>query len=253
MKQLLSYTNRLNEIKSKEKTLFRFICFLTFSTSYNYSEYEPNRIVAWATENFKQAEQHDHDYVKRGKKFIRNLKVYNNLSIIATFDVMLLTDEARMLFVDYHGKIQGLSFDEIQTLYNRQINENKYFVSAYVIAWHNEFTYETSKSLFTGEYHKNSSILKGDDALWNVSLILGGRRYLPETIKVVEMPVEYQKLFGSCCNQFATTYLVRFAAKDKYNNYIFTDQKVSPILRFSSPTYKVDAIWKNINVYASKN
>lgn len=253
MKLSLSYTNRFNKINFKQKIVSYFICLLTFSATYNYGEYEPNRILAWAEENFKQAEQHDHDYTQRAKKFIRNLKVYNKLSIIATFDVMFLTDEARMLFVDYHGKIQGLSFDEIQTLYNRQINENKYFVSAYVIAWHNEFTYETSKSLFTGEYHKNSNILKGDDALWNVSLILGGRRYLPETIKVVEMPVEYQKFFGPCCNQFATTYLVRFAAKDKYNNYIFTDQKCSPIIRFSSPTYKVDAIWKNINVYGLKS
>lgn len=253
MKQLLSYTKRFNGIISKRAIVSYFIQCLLFSSSYNYGEYEPNRILAWAQENFKQADQHHHDYIERSKEFIRNLKVYNKLSAIATFDVMLLTDQARMLFVDYHGKIQGLSFDEIQSLYNRQINENKYFISAYVIAWQDEFSYETSKSLFTGEYQRNTNLLKGDDPIWNVSLIVGGRKYLPETIKVVEIPVEYQKFFGACCNQYATVYLVRFAAKDKFNNYIFTEQKSSPIIRFSSPRYKVDAIWKNINVYGVKN
>ncbi len=227
--------------------------FLTCTVSFNHGEYEPNRIVAWVKENFKQAEKHEHTYVKRCKEFIRNLKVYNNLSVIATFDVMFLTDQARMLYVDYHAKIHGLTFDEIQTLYNRQINENKYFISAYVIAWHDEYVYVDSKALFTGEYQKNNNVLKGDDPLWNVSLLLGGRKYIPETIKVVEMPVEYQRFFGPCCNQFATTYLVRFAAKDKFNNYIFSDQKSSPVMRFSSPVYKVDAIWKNIYFYTPKN
>lgn len=253
MKHSLSYTNRFNTIKSKQQFLYNFISFFILFESCAYSEYEPNRILAWAQENFKQAEQHHHDYIKRSQEFIRNLKVYDQLSLKATFDVMFLTDDARKLFVDYHAKIQGMTFDDMQTLYQRQINENKYFISAYVVAWHDEYAYLNSKSLFTGEYHKNTSILKGDDPVWNVSLIVGGRRYLPETIKVVEMPVEYQRFFGPCCNQFATTYLVRFAAKDKFNNYIFTNQKCSPVIRFSSPMYKVDAIWKNIRVYELKN
>jgi len=253
MKHSLSYTLRCNIITGN-KSMWRKIAFaLIFFEKFINTAYEPNRILAWGKETFKQAQKHEHDYINRSQEFIRNLKVLDNLSLKATFDVMLLTDQARKLFVDYHGKNQGLTFDEIQTLYNRQINENKYFISVYVIAWHDEYNFLTSKSLFTGSYQKNTNILKGDDALWNVSLIVGGKRYLPETIKIVEMPVEYQRFFGAACNQFSTTYLVRFAAKDKFGNYIFTDQKSSPIIRFSSPTYKVDGIWKNINVYESKN
>lgn len=244
MKHSLSYT--------RKQIVFNIISFFMLGSSI-YTEYKSNRILAWAEENFRQAEQHQHDYIKRAKEFIRNLKVYDMLSLKASFDVMLLTDQARMLFVDYHGKNQGLTFEEMQILSQRQINENKYFISAYVIAWHDEYSFPNSKALFTGAYQKTPNILKGDDALWNVSLIVGGRKYLPETIKIVEMPLEYQKMFGPSCNQFATTYLVRFAAKDKFNNYIFTDQKSSPILRFSSPTYKIDAIWKNIQVYQSKH
>ncbi|MBI2345104.1 hypothetical protein HYV10_03465 [Candidatus Dependentiae bacterium] len=253
MKHSLSYTDRFNRITYKQQALCTVFCFFALFESYIFAEYEPNKILGWAKENFKQAEQHQHDYITRSQEFIRNLKVYDMLSLRATFDVMLLTDKARMLFVDYHGKNQGLTFDEIKALYHRQVHENRYFISAYVIAWHDEYNFLTSKALFTGEYQKTPNILKGDDALWNVSLIVGGRKYLPETVKVVEMPVEYQRFFGAPCNQFCTTYLVRFAAKDKYNNFIFDNQKCSVVLRFSSPVYKVDAIWKNINIYESKD
>ena len=253
MKHSLGYTHRFNKIKIKHQVFFKFLSVMTFLVSSTQAEYQANRVLAWVEDNFKQAEQHQHDYIQRSKEFIRSVKVYDMLSLKASFDVLFLTDRARKLFVDFHGRSQGLTFEEMQVLSQRQTSENKYFISAYVVAWHDEYSYVNSKALFTGSYQKSPHVLKGEDALWSVSLIVGGRRYLPESIKVVEMPIEYQQFFGPSCNQFATTYLVRFAAKDKFNNYIFTDQKSSPVLRFSSPTYKIDAIWKNINVYDSKN
>jgi hypothetical protein len=208
-----------------------------------------NTIYEWGKENFKQAPRHDQDFIKQGKKHIRTVNVYNGLTIEAQFHTLLLTDGARMLYVDYHGNNRGFSSEQIKGLKQRQINENRNFISMYVVAWNREREYTNSKSLFTGEGVKTGSILKGEDALWNVSLIVGGKRYLPETIKVVDIPLEYQMFFAEHLNLFSNVYLVRFAAKDSQNNYIFPQDKCSAVIDFCSPRYRVQAIYKGINFY----
>lgn len=208
------------------------------------------KIVDWGKENFKQASRHGQQFVKSAQPFIKNLKVYNQFTVVATFDVMLLSDPMRMLYVDYFKKDHAMSRDQEAMLRQRQLNENRYFISMYVVGTQKEHAYLTNKSLFTGEYQKATDMLKGTDAMWNVSMVVGGRQYAPESIRIVELPVEYRQCFGSDFSQFSTSYLVRFAAVDGQGNYIFSpNRQSSVVVRFSSPLYQADATWKPLQFY----
>lgn len=226
----------------KEHRLFVVLTSLFMLTGYN-------TIYEWGKENFKQASRHDENFVKKAKSFIRSVNVYNGFTVEAHFHTMLLTDEARNLYIDYHAKNRGLNIEQVKTLKARQANENKNFISMYVVAWKRDRDFVTSKSLFTGEGLKTGNILKGEDALWNVSLVVGGKRYLPEAVKVVDMPIEYQMFFGENLNIYNTTYLVRFSAKDHEGNYIFPQDKTTAIIDFCSPRYRVQTVYKGINFY----
>lgn len=208
------------------------------------------KIIDWGKENFKQAVRHEQPYVKSAQPFIRNLKVYDQFTIVATFEVMLLTDQMRMLYVDYFKKEHPMSREQEATLRQRQINENRYFISMYVIGSQKEHAYLTNKALFTGEYQKATEMLKGADAMWNITLVVGGRQYTPESIRMVELPVEYRQCFGSDFSQFSTSYLVRFSALDVQGKNIFSpDRQSSVVVRFSSPVYQADATWKPLFYY----
>jgi len=206
------------------------------------------KIVNWGKENFRQTSQYSQKFIHSAKTFIRSIKVYDQFSTAATFDVMLLSDSMRQLYVDYFKKSHGLSDDQEEIKRQHQKNENKYFISFYVVATQKERLYTTNKALFSGEYQiASDDILGQKDSEWSVRMIVGGREYYPESIQSVELPIEYRQLFGFAFNQFSTVYLVRFSTKDKKNEPILEfNKKSSIILRFSSSLYQTDISWKNI-------
>ncbi len=231
-----------HSLYGKQKSLL--ILFVSIFIFYGF-----NTIYEWGKENFKQAERHDEDFVKEAKKYLRSVTAYNSLTAEAEFHTMLLSDDARMLYVDYYAKIHGLNQEQIKVLKQRQIHENRNFISMYVVAWKRDREYVTSRSLFTGESLKTGNILKGEDALWNVTLVVGGKRYQPEAVRLVDMPIEYQIFFGNHYNIFSTVYLVRFAAKDNEAKFIFPQEKCTAVIDFNSPRYRVKTVYKGINFY----
>lgn len=241
-KQIYFHLKKLNDLRIILGIIFIF-SYVSSAQAKIYPLYE------WAKENFKQADRHDEDYTKAAREYVRKVSAYNYMTIEAEFSTMLLSDPARMLYVDYYGKNHGFSPEQAKLLKQRQLAENKNFISVYVVAWKRDRDYISSKSLFTGQGLKTGNILKGEDALWNVSLIVGGKRYQPETVRLVEMPLEYQMFFGEHLNLFSTVYLVRFSAKDKDGNYIFPEDKCSAVIEFNSPRYRVKTVYKGINFY----
>lgn len=209
-----------------------------------------SKITEWGKENFKQTAQHAKPFVDKALPFVKMIKIRSQFSILATFDVMLLTDEMRMLYVDFYKKDHGLTKTQELSLRQRQLNENKYFISMYVVATQSDRIYVNNRALFTGEHQKTGVILGMKDANWNVRMIIGGREYWPESIRVVDLPMEYRQCFGIAGSQFATTYLVRFAASDDSGRPILLPhQKSSIILQFTSSLYQIDAVWKHVTYY----
>lgn len=206
-----------------------------------------NKIINWGQENFKQTPVYCENVIKAAQTFVRSSIVYSQFATVAMFDAIFLTDQARMLYVDYHKQTTAISLEQESLLRARMTNENKYFISFYVIGHQKEHLYNTSKDLFTGSYHKNSELLGGKDATWNVTMIVNGREYTPESVRVVDLPFEYREFFKGRFSQHSNTYLVRFSPVGADQKLILVPHKKHTVmLRFTSPLYKTELVWKNL-------
>ncbi len=206
-----------------------------------------NKIIEWGKQNFEQAPKYCEDFVKAAHPFLRSKIVYSQFETVACFDALFLTDDMRMLYMDYHKKFHSLTSSQESLMRTRTINENKYFISFYVLALQKEHLYESTKSLFTGTYQKQSELLGTKHSSWNVSMLVGNQEYIAESIRIVDLPMEYRNFFGKQCHQFNTAYLVRFDLKDSLGNIIFEPfKKYKVTLRLKSAEYQVELLWKNI-------
>ena len=206
-----------------------------------------NKIVEWGKENFKQAHRYEQELVKRVKPYIKSTVVYEILATIADFDAMMLTDDVRMAYVDYYGKRHLMSEEKESIMRQRLLNENKYYISFYVLGSQAENLYPTNKSLFTGEYYKMQPLLGDKDAEWQVRMQIGKTQYAPDSIRVVDLPTEYQHFFGTRYSQFKSVYLVKFDALDEYDREILPSSKKQDVsLVFTSPRYQGSLEWKQV-------
>lgn len=206
-----------------------------------------NKIIDWGKSNFAQAPVYAQDFVKAAQTYLRSTLVYSQFTTVANFDAIFLTDQMRMLYIDYHKKCHGLSAEQESLMRTRMLNENKYFISFYVIAAQKEHLYNSRKALFTGTYQKQTDVLGSKYASWAISMIVDKKEYIPESIRIVDLPMEYRNFFGDRLSQFNSTYLVRFAVKDPQGDPIFESfKKYKVLLKFTSSDYQVDLIWKNM-------
>lgn len=126
----------------------------------------------------------------------RTATVYDEFQTKAVFNALWLSDELRTAYVDVYCDKRGLSCDEKEEMLKRQLQENKYWVSFYVLA---DVRSKTNQSL------------SDENAMWTLHLKLGDYETLiPESIKEVDLDPEYQLFFGATFNLFKTAYLVKF-------------------------------------------
>ena len=221
--------------------VFQFILFTTGC----------NKIVEWGKENFKQAERYNEGIIKHMQPYLRSNIVYDQLSTIADFSALFLTDAARMLYVDYYTNRYTISKEKESIIRQRLLNENKYYISFYVLGSQSEKLYPSNKALFNGRYYKNQNLLGEKDSEWHVSLKINDKVYVAESVRVVELPIEYQHFFGTHYSQFKSIYLVKFDALDELDHEIITSGQHVVILQFASARYKTELVWKDV-VYSDK-
>ena len=70
-----------------------------------------NKIGEWGKKNFKQAKRYDDAIVQHMSPYIRSTIVYEQLTTIADFSALFLTDAARMLYVDYRYYLQLIHYN----------------------------------------------------------------------------------------------------------------------------------------------
>lgn len=220
-----------------------FIQFMAFTTGCN-------KVVDWGMENFKQAQRYDEGMIKHMTPYIRSAIVYNQLETVADFTALFLTDAARMLYVDYYMNKHTINKEKESIMRQRLLNENKYYISFYVVCSQSEHLYPDNMSLFTGRYYKNAVMLGEKDSEWQVSLHVKGKDFVPDSIRVVEMPIEYQHFLGSHYSQFKSVYLVKFDALDEQDHEILTGGSHVVTLQFSSARYKTKLTWKDVTYTA---
>lgn len=206
-----------------------------------------NKIINWGKQNFAQAPVYSEPFVREAQNYVKSALVYSQFSTVAMFDAIFLTDQMRMIYLDHHTKASSLTDQQKAIAKTRLLNENKYFISFYVIAYQKEHLYSSTKDLFTGSYQKQSDIFGNKDASWNISMIVNDRVYIPESVKIVDLPFEFREFFGRRLSQFHTTYLVRFAAQDQKGHTILEPLKKYKItLQFKSVMYESELIWRNM-------
>ena len=218
--------------------IFFYIQFILFSSGC--------KIIDWGKKNFKQAHRYETNLTVKMDPFFRSTIVYQQLSTIANFDALFLTDKAQMLFVDYYKSRHLVSDEKESIMRQRLLNENKYYISFYVVGSQAENLYVSSHALFTGEYHKQQALLGEKEAEWQVYMKVNGKKFPPASIRSVEMPIEYQHFFGSRYSQFKSVYLVKFDAVDEHDKPILSDCCSDVALFFTSPRYQAELHWKDI-------
>lgn len=211
-----------------------------------------NKVVEWGKENFKQASQYDKEFVVRAKPFIKHDMVYDQLTTVADFTALFLTDAMRMLYVDYHVQKHVVLPEKEAIMRQKLLHENKYYISFYVLGSQSATSYPTNFSLFTGRYQKHESLLGEKDSQWQVALQVGASIYAPDSVRVVELPIEYQYFFGNNFSQFKSIYLVKFDALDAHDHEIFSAGTAYDVaLKFTSARYKTQLTWDKV-VYCEK-
>jgi len=133
------------------------------------------------------------------KKNLRTVRVYNQWSTEAIFDVLWLSEQARRAYVDLYSTRRGKSGVQRKDLLDKELNElqNKivFYVLADVRAKQNKSLSETNPS-------------------WTFFLEAGGTKIPSSSIQEVELSPEAKALFGDRSRnpKFKIPYRVEFPA-----------------------------------------
>lgn len=155
------------------------------------------RYYTWVKDIYNQGE-----YIETPidcvRQYWRAQHVYDQFSPLAHFDVLWLSDEVRMAYVQVHAQKHCLCEDSLELLKCRQREENKHYISFYILS-------AVTASL-------GSDDLSAKDSEWVVHLIINNVCYTACEIKEVELPTEYALFLCKVNTRYKRTYLVRFDA-----------------------------------------
>lgn len=206
-----------------------------------------NKLAQWSADTFKQAAKIDAHFAREMKPFVRTQKVYQGLQSLVSFSAVLMTDVAQKAYAAYYGKIHFYSQDEIELMQAKLLNENNYYMTLYVIGSQPAVFFETSRSLFKGQYRNNTQQLIGKkDTTWQMALVIDGKTYHPDSINSTNFPVEMKTAFGPLFNQFKTAYVVKFAIKDQAMMESLRSKKENIQLVFTSYQFEVKLDWEQV-------
>ncbi len=134
-------------------------------------------------------------------QYLKSVSIYDQFKTRALFDVLWLSEVVRTEYVHRYAERRGKDAQAHAELLNRQLEENKHWISCYLLA--------DIRDRFNPRLNEK-------EALWSVYLrFTNGETIEPVSIKEVELESEYQNFFGSRFNPFKTVYLVKFPATNR--------------------------------------
>ncbi len=153
------------------------------------------RIIDWGKSNFYQGDNvaFSHEPIK---KFIKSVTIYDQLQTLAHFDALWLSDAVRTTYSHMHVGRMGKDSEKYKAFLRRQLEENNHFISFYILTTHDI-------KLGAPESH------------WSLFLNINGVDYAPFELKEIELPYEYQQIFGSLWNRFKVPYILKFRLTDE--------------------------------------
>ena len=194
------------------------------------------RVIDWGRAHFDQGE-------KRAipmniiKDHVRTCRVYNAFDTLGVFDVLWLSDEIRSIYTDMYAAKLGKTEEEKEFFLEAELNENKKYISFYVI------------SIIPTQDHNTLGDKLGP---WMIQLKVDDEFYHPYSIKEVTLSAEYRLLLQRYWNRQKTVYLVKFDVQANGKPIIkhHTDEI---ILVFNTLDRSCEMNWNIQDIHAPKN
>lgn len=186
------------------------------------------RVVDWAQQCYTPAKEYQ-GINKDARAYVRSIAIYDEIATAGMFDALWLSDSVRAAYTDHYGARRGKNAEFKHTFLRRQIEENKHFISFYVL------------SSFDNKLHDAK-------AQWMVYLVVDGVAVQPLEAKTVDLEPEYQAIFGDQYTRFKEAYLVKFDAKDADERPILTQNSKVVELVFRSLDKETSLRWEIANL-----
>lgn len=178
-------------------------------------------IFDWTKETFLKGDSHKIT-LEETRAYIKSGTIYNQLTTIAIFDALWLSDDVKTFYAACDAAMYGKSVALQSRLLERELALNKTSLTFYVL------------SLNTINLIGNS--------LWNVYLKIGDCTYQSIETKIVELPAAYQYLFGKVLTRHKKVYQVSFDRFDENKKDILNTEEPMH-LYISSPSYYLALSW----------
>jgi len=160
---------------------------------------------------------------------VRSVNLYEQFETKAIFNALYLSDATRTKYVDVYTRKRGITGEAYKAMLNRNLEENKHWISFYLLADVRDKTYVSLSE-------KNSS--------WTLYLDMGnGVTIAPEVIREVDIEPEYQAFFSYRFSLFKAAYLVKFPIQDA-NGKRYDVDNIDLKLVISSPYKKGELVWE---------
>lgn len=148
-----------------------------------------NRYMRWGTDVFFQSKRVE-NYRWLQDKYVRTVRVYDQLTTLALFDALWLSPEVRALYE------QDISSCECKD--GKQIDSKN----------------QTAFYLLAALPHSDDALLTDITSPWRVYAEIDGKCYEPALIKIVDLPYPYEVFFGKYYYSTARKiYYITFAAR----------------------------------------
>ena len=165
--------------------------------------------------------------------FLRTSKVYDQFVTQAIFHTLWLSNDVRAAYIDDFSGRRGKQADARDALLKRQLEENRHWISFYVLA---------------DLRNRQHVALNDKNAFWTMYIeTQDGKKIEPISIKNVDLEPEYQRYFGHRYTPYKDMYLVRFPAKSLNGKKYLKKDDDSFKLMISSPYKKLAVEWQKKN------
>lgn len=151
------------------------------------------RYIEWGRDVFYQSEKRC-SYTELRDEYIRSLRIYDQLTTLALFDVVWLSEPIRRWFSQEYALLYGCA---PETILCEQLEENMLGTSFYVLA---------------ATPHNVDYLLSDTIKPWTLYMKVDGECYKPSSLKEVELPYIYRIYFGLKYSAAKKVYLVKFPA-----------------------------------------
>ena len=150
-------------------------------------------------------------------KNLRSVKIYNQFTTEAIFDVLYFSDAVQAKYVDSFASRRGKSEKQRQDLVKGRRDASKNTLTYYMLA---DIRDTGNQTMFS------------KDSAWTVYLVNAlGQKVEPTEIKEVELESEIRQFFMHRYSRYKIAYLVTFPCADELgNSYFKPDEKPSMVV-----------------------